>query len=471
MLSTRQLEASDTFWSKILESGNHAGLAARKARMSGGKLTAEQILANPLDHMDVLEQAARMNRYTLLKQKTVGSRLLSGLTSAGPDASLRERVGKFAAQQVIPFTTTPLNSVLQLLEYSPGGAVVQGVRAAATKDGFARAELTNKALAGATLAGVGIAGIQATVPSAPSPEWTWVTGAPPRDTEKRKALEAQGWQANSAWNPTNRTYNSLMGTPLAPVLFPAWALQGFTDAVERGERKGTAKEWEDWLAQGLAGSAMRLGGSVIEQSMLRSVGDIVQGFGQEGTASRLIAGEVTRYIPAGSLVAQLARLGDAVQRDPKTVSERVLDRTPARGFTVPAKQGPLGETLPNEMPFPGGLINPSPRRTTEHSNPTYRAFEQAGVDIGGAKTQISVAPRVSVSLTPEEQRHWQDLRGALLQQHLARVQQQEWWRDPARRTPGMQRFLADAGEAADAQLLKEIGRDALRRRAVAAAGR
>ncbi len=33
-----------------------------------------------------------------------------------------------------------------MLEYSPAGALVQGGRAALTKDGFARAELTNKKL-------------------------------------------------------------------------------------------------------------------------------------------------------------------------------------------------------------------------------------------------------------------------------------------------------------------------------------
>jgi hypothetical protein len=241
--------------------------------------------------------------------------------------------------------------------------------------------------------------------------------------------------------------------------------------VDKGERKGTTKEWEAWLGEsldqvptGVFGAAKRLGGSVIEQSFLRSMGDLVHDFGQQGDPSRTLAGWVSRYMPASSLVAQLSRLGDALQRDPKSFTELLTERTPFRG-SLPVRQGPLGEQLPNDMAGITGFVLPSPRRTTERPNPTYGVFREAGMDVGAPKTTLSLKGN-EISMTPTEQRAWQRERGQVLDEIGHDLAADPSWQDAPveRRQKILQRLVTRAGAAADKAVMDMIPDDEIDRR-------
>jgi hypothetical protein len=153
----------------------------------------------------------------------------------------------------------------------------------------------------------------------------------------------------------------------------------------------------------------------IEDLSAMSRGDINQ--------ERFVMSHIGRYTTNG-LLSWMSALGDTVQRDPKTVEERILARTPAR-VNLPPRQDVLGRSLPNDMSAAGqsplqaatNILAPFPARQQARDEPIIADYRRVGASIPKEAKEFFDTP-----LTREEAQDVQRLQGQLLQDYTPRIE-------------------------------------------------
>lgn len=419
VLSTRPLAAMDALLGHTAYASAAEQLAQRKADdlMRKGSesvkgMSREQarqhVMANIWDHPEIIDQAGRIEDYTLLRSNdskgtawgNKAERELRRLanTLRSPDGS-GGAVGAFLANQVVPFFNTPLNVAKQGAERTLGIPLQAGraARAYARGDVERGAEQMAKATIGA--AAVSTAAVLAMGDN--------LTGDGPTDPGQRAIWELTH-RRNSFRVPGTDAWISWEGTPLAiPFGMVAGAAQGIKEAGERSAKKGRTDLVD------VAGSALLKGGQgaaqgFASQSFVRALGDQYQLLtGQQSGLSTVAsqgASSVSRLVPGSGMVNFLARVADDVERDtgrpqaasdlPEATGARIAARLPGIGIPgtdigIAGPRSHLDSRL-NAYGEPQGRIPPAPY---------YRG---AGDMAGDPITQRLEAARVGAIEPPSE---------------------------------------------------------------------
>jgi hypothetical protein len=468
---------------RLLKSGSESvkGMSREAAR--------QHVMANIWDHPEVIEQAGKIEDYTLLKGRgtTDLERNFRALVSSRvPDNGGVARQGAaFLANQIMPFTGVPINSAKQGFERTVGVPVnvVRAARAYARGDVERGAELASKATIGA--AGLGLATVLAMNGD--------ITGEGPSDPGQRSVWELTH-RRNSFRVPGTDAWISWEGSPMAiPFGMVAGAAQGIENANKRSAQKGQTDRLD------VAGSAIRKGAQgafqgFASQSFIKALGDQYQlitgdqtGLGMEAAS---IAGTASRFVPASGMLNFMARVGDSVERDagkpqkdsdvPENVGARIASRLPGIGIPgtnigLPSPRQQIDPKL-NAYGEPQKRIPPAPyyRGAGDMAgDPITQNLETAGAGAPGAPTSIHV-PGVTgsdIPLTVPERHTYQQYVGEEYRKRLESTMGSSGRFDklpPA----GQQKMLDDiataARDAASARLRKDIGPAGLRARDIAA---
>lgn len=296
-----------------------------------------------------------------------------------------------------------------------------------------------------------------------------VSGNGPDDVEKRKMLQGTGWQPYSV--KIGDTWVSYANW--GPVAVPLALAAAYAESGQYAKTGATAE-------QRLADMAARTGKLVTEQTFLKGIGDLIKAVDEpDRYGPQVIANMATSFVPWGAGLNTVGQALDPVRRQPEKakdvgfsqyILQSVASRLPFVRTLVPEARDVLGRPDANEMT---GLAAFQPLRISQQQqDATLQTFLDAKVDIGAPKAELTVS-RTPIALTPEEQRRWSELRGGLLAQHTPTVRDTPGYQaaDHLGRQTALQKMLALAAEAADRQLMAEIGGPELTRRVEEAAAR
>jgi hypothetical protein len=369
----------------------------------------------------------------MLKQRSRLTAALGAAMTPKPGASA-EAIGiAFLTHHVLPFLTTLWNYTKQGIGASPlgvayyGGRTLGGYRASEmAKPGAKVARADNAAKMAMATATTALGGWLAVN--------SQISGDGPSDPGERRKLIESGWQSRSI--KVGNTWYSYDGTPVAiPFSMMANAWEAYNEALERGEKRGTARGSAEAMAQGVVGGLRGGLAAAVQQSFARSLGDAYRVVTEDNAdPSRFMATQVGRYIPASGMLAHIARSMDPLQRDPKTVGERVAERLPGPlgRNNVPVRQTALGETVPNQQAGLGAGLLPFPRRSTETPRAIETEMERVGIKQGDVGDTIR-----GQKLNPSDARAYREkaaqYRGALAEAMVASEAYQDADDDDKRR--------------------------------------
>lgn len=457
----RMVAAPDAFFTSVFhqaELGRQAAIDAYQKGLKGAERAAfiRDYLDNPSDEA--------LKRIT----KTVDSLMLRGETGGvGKMFPAAARMNPLVASFVMPFYKVSYHIWTQGVELTPVGAIgtaVDAARGLAGKGPYAKgfgAEAAEHVRPLAERARYNAMGLGITAAA------TWqalqgnITGAGPDDAEKRDMLRTEGWQPYSVRIGGKWVSYANWG----PVAVPLASAAAYAENKEYAKPDATPEDaWMDML-----GRTTKL---VTEQSFLQSVGAIWRAIDEpDRYGPQWLGNMMTSLVPYGAGLNTVAQaMDEEAQRRPDRVADvgvreylgqTAAQRIPGLRETVPESQDVLGKTMPNEQA--GALAFQPFRASTVRSNPTIRAFLEAGVDIGKPKDALTV-DGVKITLTPKEQRQWQTLRGETLERVTPGLTQRAWWKQPEAREAALKDVLRDANTAADAKLQQQIGTVELRRR-------
>ena len=461
-ISTRPLQAADELFGSILYSANLYTLAERRAIQTG--VPRAEILRDLASHLDLVAEAGKMADYSLLKSRDRVTDAISTLNRANKGGKANIAVA-LTSHLLFPFVRTPWNVLKQGIEFSPIGTLANATKLGAN---IARGgdTLRRTDLASNVASGLGLATLGTTL-------WMGgnISGDGPTDPEKRRMLQSEGWQPRSI--RVGGQWVSYDSTPFTiPLGSLVTGLERYQESLEKGQAKGSP----DAMWQGVMGFGEGAASSFLNQSFVKNAADMYQGI-KEGDwkPGTFAASTVSRYIIAGSMVAFLARLGDSLQRETRTVDNafvaQIQERTPFRGM-LPARQDVLGRAMPNDQSAvrdvasgASNVVLPTPRRSEIREDPVISAYQAAGVDIGAPPKQLTV-DGIKIDLTPDEQRAWQRYRGDLVNNFAGQLIRSEGWPtwNGLAREKALQKLLQDANAAAGKLTVRDMGGEGIRTR-------
>lgn len=316
------LSASDEFFKAINTAGS---LRAQAYRLSGGNAAKmEELLANPTRQMlDTARAAAQKATY----QEDPGAWVRTLIQLRRVD-SPKDLLG-LGTQLVLPFVKTPANIGRRAVENiaRPITGTVATVKALGAGDiRTARVDAARTAMASELLLGVGGLAMAG-----------FITGSGPSDPNKRRLMEASGWQSNSLRMPGGG-YVSLnnFGAAGQTAIIVANAWEGMLEA---------GREDKDW--QGHAGDVLsRTAQALVDTSYLKGIAGLFEGVANRDfvqAAGNFVGDTAASMVPWGSGLAAAERVGDPVTRARDNVLDTARGRLPWLSGGLPAEPGPYGE--------------------------------------------------------------------------------------------------------------------------------
>ncbi len=316
---------------------------------------------------------------------------------------------------IAPFIRTPANIASRAVDMSPLGPVRTAIEAG-TGLGRGTKQLPERVRDN-------VLGVAGSVWAYNLAEQGVLTGAGPDDPEKLAMLRATGWQPYSV-----RLENPVSGKT------EYWSYANFAPFSLMLSAGAAASEAQKYAKPGktdplsiLADGAARTGKVVSNMTVLAGLGAIVKSIEDpDRYGGAWLSQTLQQLIPAGSFINTIGQATDPyirrAERDTfaNQVGGQLLSRIPPNPITpdrtdVPVAQDPLGRAVPNDMTGAGAL-NPF-RPTPERPDPVLQPFIDAKVDIGRPRENLTIAG-VSVPLTVEEQRRWNELRGQEIQKRM-----------------------------------------------------
>lgn len=381
---TRLLMAEDELFKAMARRMEVAGLAVREARKGGlrgddARTRAAELMANPTP--EILEQAAEYGRYLTFQRKLgKGGQSVSQLTTNNPWLKL-----------FIPFTRTPINLLKFAAERSVAAPIL-GEWRADIRAGGARRDLAMARVAVGT--GAAALAVEATRQGI-------LTGGGPADESAKRMMIADGWQPYSVRvGDTYYSYQRL--DPFSTTLGLA------ADYVDLQSHM-TAKEQEQ-VAAVLTGSILQNLSSKSWLSGMSNLGEALSDWGRYG--DNFVASLAGSSVPA--VVGQVAGAVDPVQREAKTMLDRIRARIPGASKGLPARRDVFGQE--QEAANGGGFAAFSPVFTKERRNdPTIKALIDAGVTFGSPSRTIGDPDNTGqkIELTPEQFSFYQQSAGQI----------------------------------------------------------
>lgn len=336
-----------------------AHVLARREGLSGEALTArvQELMKAPPDEMAL--QAIRDAEFATFQNP---NRLASGARA------MRNAFGP-AGHLAIPFTQTPANVAARVAEYSPFGAlwsipdavrlykqVMKGAPEAATQKQLV--ERLGRSAVGTAPIAIGFA-------LAASGR---MTGSYPDSERERNAWQLEGKTENSVlingkWRSLERI--SPIGNLIA---FGGQAYHALKDEGASGaERAGRV--------------AMAVPQSVMEQTFLTGLDDLMDAVKKPGQhGGRYLENLAASAVP--NIVGRTARGLDPVVRETDGIKEAVQSRIPLASKKLPAKVGPLGETVEREGGLAAQMLDPVGSRSDRTaSDPLAAELAKAGAGL------------------------------------------------------------------------------------------
>ncbi|HEX8413093.1 MAG TPA: thermonuclease family protein [Sphingomicrobium sp.] len=394
---TRFLSAEDELFKAMARRMELNGLAIRQARQEGLKGRAARdraaaVVANPSD--DLLERSFDYGRYvtfqTPLAHDSVPG-MISRMTQNHPWLKL-----------VVPFVRTPTNILKFAAERSPAAPLLRGwrrdIRAGGAKRDLAIAK---------TMVGTGVMTLAA--------QWAGsgtITGGGPADDSAKAAMRAQGWQPYS-FKLGDTYYSYARLDPFATTLGIV------ADAIDLQSHM-TEKE-RDQVGTLLLGSTLQ---NLSSKTWLSGVSDAASAI-EDPNKVQSFVGRLAGSIAVPGGVAQVARTFDPVQRDARTILDRVRARVPFASKKIEARRDIWGRVIVNEGGLGPDIMSPI-RTSRERPDPASAAILDSG-----ARATLPARRVAGRDLTPQEYGQYQSTAGSLAHQGiLDRVQERDWSRLP-----------------------------------------
>jgi len=345
---SKLLEGADQFFTALTKGGVEKSQAYKIAKGAKPKETTAEEAAYRLFRREL---GSKEEGYVLDLIDFIPKKINEARVSKNP-------VIKWTAKLSFPFVNTGTNLFKQGIEYGPLGIT--------TLAGNPRKlEQLSKTAIGTSVA-IGVAALAA------SDRITW---AEPANADQRNAFRAAGRQPYSVkigdkWVSYSK---------LHPVLAWNFALVAATKDSLTNKR----------LSDDQADTALQIAGKYLnffaDQSYMKQVGNVVSAAkGDELAVTNLISNVPQQFIPFRALMSWVERATDPVQRqaDPQgSLLEKQLQtlfaQIPGLAQTVPARLGPDGKPIPNQLPIFNAL---SPVRVTQE-NPEYAQAFQNILDI------------------------------------------------------------------------------------------
>lgn len=303
---------------------------------------------------------------------------------------------------VLPFVRTPTNLLKFAAERSPAAPLVRewrrDIRAGGAKRDLAVAK---------TMVGTGVMALAA--------QWAGsgtITGGGPADASAKAVMRAQGWQPYSF--KLGDTYHSY--ARLDPF---ATTLGIVADAIDL--QSHMIEKERDHVGTLLLSSTLQ---NLSSKTWLSGVSDAASAI-EDPNKVQSFVGRMAGSIAVPGGIAQLARTIDPVQRDARTILDRVRARVPFASRGVEARRDIWGRAIVNEGGLGPDIMSPI-RTSTERPDPASAAILNSGARATLPNRQVA-----GRDLTPQEYGQYQATAGSLAHQSiLARVREPDWSRLP-----------------------------------------
>jgi soluble lytic murein transglycosylase-like protein len=290
-----------------------------------------------------------------------------------------------------------------------------------------------------------------------------ITGDGPSDPKERASLLSQGWQPNSIYIPGRGYVDYRVLGPVAQ----DFALAGnYADAVHEAQKH----PGDPTLGQNpldIAGNlAQRQASYMGDATGLRTLGqmyEVLHGGANAANVAAQFGGQlVGGFVPESALVRGLVSAADPYARQPQrgdiseVIAQGLPGGTPITGgrTDLPVRLNELGQPEANPQAGLGVFV---PRTGTGQVSPVMTLLGSVGLSPPIAPKTVRVGAQ-EISLNPDEQRQYQQLRGALLEQMLTPLtDNQQFAQAPgSARKQMLQRLVSQADQVAQRQLIGTI---------------
>jgi soluble lytic murein transglycosylase-like protein len=290
-----------------------------------------------------------------------------------------------------------------------------------------------------------------------------ITGDGPSDPKERAALTSQGWQSNSIWIPGRGYVDYRVLGPIAQ----DFALAGnYADAVHEAQKH----PGDPTLGQNpldIAGNlAQRQASYMSDATGLRTLGqmyEVLHGGANAANVAAQFGGQLAGgFVPESALVRGLVSAADPYARQPQrgdigeVIAQGLPGGTPITGgrTDLPVRLNEMGQPEVNPQAGLGVFV---PRTGTGQVSPVMTLLGSVGLSPPSAPKSVRVGAQ-DITLSTDEQRQYQQLRGALLEQMMTPLTQNEQFAQapgPARKQV-LQRLVSQADQVAQRQLIGTI---------------
>ena len=290
-----------------------------------------------------------------------------------------------------------------------------------------------------------------------------ITGDGPTDPKERADLLSQGWQPNSVYIPGRGYVDYRVLGPVAQ----DFALAGnFADAMREAQKHPSDPKAPNSAFDIATNLAQRQASYMSDATGLRTLGQIYEvlhgGANAGNVAAQFIGQTAGGFVPESGLVRHLVSAADPYARQPQrgdigeVIAQGLPGGTPLVGgrTDLPVRLNELGQPETNPQAGLGVFV---PRTGVGQVSPIMTMLGDVGLSPPSAPKTVRVGQQ-EVTLTPDEQRQYQQLRGALLEQMMTPlVQNQQFAAAPgAARKQVLQRLVNQADQVAQRQLIGAI---------------
>jgi hypothetical protein len=413
----RAMNASDRFFYTMNASAelhSRAYAMARKelaqTRLAPGSPQWNEALAKratairmnpPADLTKAMDKAAREATFT--GDPGVIGRLIGQMKHEYP-----------ALNFVIAFERTASNIMRTGYEYSPASLIVKGAKKATGKaDAFGATGRES-----AEMVGKGAAGTLALLPLAYWASTGRLTGDGPRDPAKRAQLMESGWRPHS-FLIGGKYVNYQFAQPLAfPAAVVANAFEAWADETDR-----QAVSTEPRSAARFATEAItRMGRSVLSQSFLTGLNDVLNAMDEGGTQGAKALENVLRtFVPLQGTLRNVQRAIDPVVRQPRSFGEQIKAGLPGLSTEVEPMLSRYGEPIVRS----GGPIQRSigvPEMEPQRRDWIDDELNRLNIQIGRPGTRVEIRNPITgelYRLSPEQTTAIRESRGKATRAELA----------------------------------------------------
>jgi hypothetical protein len=446
------MAAGDDFFKTVNYSGALHAEAARYARRTGSDLVT--VLDNPPP--EVLERAEKAAN--LVTYQEDAGKLAEGI------AKLKNTPGATGlfVSFLIPFVRVGANITRRGAEYTARSMVLPGLAEAAYKGATQGPEAAREALGKTVVASaLGAFWLSEIAQGRITPD-TYAENRNTADDKATLGVKSNSWDVLGSGRRVDLAQLGAAGVH-------AIALANAFAAAKKGD--GSVP---DFVARWIGGTAQGLKDS----AYLAGIADALDVLGrgpQAAQSGQRLAGRVaSSFVPMGGALNRVGASTDPYERDTRgkglaeSVTNTVKGRIPgtAGGYgreTLPVKQDVLGRPVPNSET--GARALDPLRGTDARPDKTIETLLGYGLQVPAPPAKITV-DGYAVTLTPDEVREYQRIRGEQLERAVAKAQALRKW-EPA--GPGLRKQILeaardDAFEAAKAAMFKRIGKDAFKAR-------